>query len=288
MDKIDARLYEVRPNRSIWIGKYVAKPSKVATVVFIHGSCASYSQFNAIIQWAIDTAVLDVVYYDYLGCGQSDKQAPKHQKWYFPSEHWEDLVAIIDQHCDEQVPLWVVGHSFGCLMALRLATESKWSSRVQKMVLMGCPSIFQSNPMPWVLTLPCFMLKWMQPWLTNAFVHRAFSPDTIANNAQLVEASKRISNANPPHMFQNFYKGVSEESPAWKSSLQSKVKSLVDLLVLFMNGDSDQIVDPGSSIETAGAFPCSSIVTILKASHQMMEEQPEQVIDHLQAYFALS
>lgn len=65
---------EIRDNRHIALFKHIVTGDNVDTTIFlIHGSMATYRQFEEIIQYFKDKFPVNLIAYDAYGCGRSDR-----------------------------------------------------------------------------------------------------------------------------------------------------------------------------------------------------------------------
>jgi pimeloyl-ACP methyl ester carboxylesterase len=113
-------LIDVRPLRTIYYrneivcgsGKQPTSPT--FQLLFLHGTCASSSQYNGLLQALADGldpgTAIDCHLYDAISCGKS----PLVKDWgsYHTDQGVLDLKAVIDSKLNRAVPTILVGHSY--------------------------------------------------------------------------------------------------------------------------------------------------------------------------------
>merc|ERR1740117_677952 len=95
-------------------------------MLFCHGSMASMIQYRANIEYSMSRGDLDVLAYDWLGCGGSEK--PRDWDAYSTPNLLEDLEAAycrLIKDLPKGTPAIVVGHSFGTSLVTQFAAESR-------------------------------------------------------------------------------------------------------------------------------------------------------------------
>ncbi|KAJ1467225.1 Alpha/Beta hydrolase protein [Baffinella frigidus] len=116
-----ATTVELREGRRVSLLQLPGREADSPTVVlFCHGSCASMSQYFPAIS-AINAAGYGCIAYDWLGCGNSDK--PEAWGAYAFKELERDLEAVWDlaRKATPHAGVFVVGHSYGTHLVMRLA-----------------------------------------------------------------------------------------------------------------------------------------------------------------------
>eukprot|EP00913_Durusdinium_trenchii_P015979 g15017.t1 len=120
-------------------------------------------------------------------------------------DHWEsyafdellyDLKAIWDAKWPGKY--FVVGHSFGSHLVLRLgamlADTMLAGDTIAGLILLGAAKQFpEGHP---IFRLPVFVLQWLQPSLTKAFLQMALA----SNDPELIQQETDGCNANPMYM----------------------------------------------------------------------------------------
>ena len=286
-------LIEIRHDRRIYVDidegdKDDDSSESSLVVLLIHGSCAHSGQWDAQVNWLRKQAQQKpsprrIVRYDYFGCGKSMKPSDNASTIYSASEHYADLLAIYERYCTSNCKVWVFGHSFGCSMALRLAAEK--NEEICKLVLMSPPSLDFGNTLPWIFSLPVWVLKWIQPLLTDGFITRAFHPNTAEKQPELIDSERSVSNANPPYMFKAFYQSMvnyynTEANEEARSTWFETVKNRVFII----RGENDQIAPIDGSKQLVQQLESSQLSEVGSASHQVMQEQPDMVNELLATY----
>jgi pimeloyl-ACP methyl ester carboxylesterase len=291
--------------------------TSLVNLVCVHGTCASHEQFHKLhealqshlvhptsnkisspeeSQHHHNDVVINCYSYDAVGCGQS----PVIQDWdaYRTSEAVLDLQALLQKIQQEterhNVPTILMGHSYGPNVILKLLLQLQEKSQddvndpkpnVKGLILMstGC----KGGPFPLhdgghaIMKLPLIVLQCLQPTLTKEFIKLAYHPETPSH---VVEASRRHSNGNSMWVAKAYH-----QHHEWITSHQAKQAVYYDnidddgttstrqpLPCLVLHGTTDGILP----LE-AGRFVADQLqadfISIEPASHQVMEEQPDQV-----------
>jgi pimeloyl-ACP methyl ester carboxylesterase len=216
--------------------------SPIVNILFVHGSCASSSQYDDLIH-ALEIQVTYMVKseklqiskinyfsYDQLGCAGS-----KH-----PADDWEafssanllqDLQSIVQNgilpNSKASSPLFIVGHSHGCSQVIQLVNSLSDSNRdrIKGLVLIGGalkdgPGGLARDGGHWIFKyVPMFMLRKMQPSLSQGFFDAAVHPK---NRERLRESAINVSNTNDMLFCKAFYRqqvyASSEEASKLKVS----------------------------------------------------------------------
>lgn len=103
------------PGGSVWVRTYGEGPK--TPIVMLHGGPGSPSDYL----WSLKVLAKDrsVVFYDQLGCGQSDKGKPSD---YYLDRFVDALLTILDQLNYDQCIL--LGHSWGSMLAVETALRA--------------------------------------------------------------------------------------------------------------------------------------------------------------------
>jgi len=269
---------DVGRGRQLQVYDSQTSPSEV-TLLFIHGSMASFDQFRyqiALLQFARPTRV---VAYDAYGCGKS----PRPRDWdsYSTENHMDDLRVLFDKYKSARNLL--CAHSFGTTLALRLAAERKGD--VAGVACLG--AALREDGGPGIFKLPLFLLEWIQPLLSRGFLKRAFHADTLArttdHHKRIVEHAEMRSGSNDMHVAQAFYR-------QWVWTRQPLIATIAaPTRVCFICGSHDELAPMAQIEEIISWFSDKSIVSVhvvSPAGHQLMEEQPEEVNRLLADFFA--
>lgn len=274
-------LVEIRPGRRIWIESAEARSdaprhASNTVAVLVHGSCARYEQYAAQIP-ELQKMGLATVAFDYLGCGRSEK--PQDFTAYAAQELYQDLVAVFERYSKGFARAVLVGHSYGCYLVNKLATEKP--DRIVALVLIGAgyptPGFAR---MRWIFHLPTIVLAWMQPYLTDQFIKLAFHPETFKANPQLIKLERGRSMENAPYMFRAFHLQAATlfkdaaEVDSWLRAIRAPV--------LVAAGDKDFLTPlDGMGKKVASLIKDAQIAEILLAGHQVHEEQPGALNDKI-------
>jgi pimeloyl-ACP methyl ester carboxylesterase len=245
---------------------------------------------------------------DLLGCGQSppaSASAAHKDATYSNEEIMADILALMEKHVDPNIPLVIMGHSYACNVILPMLMEKKMTGVFQNLkacIFLSSAVRCPENPNPdgglWIMRsalIPDMLLNYFQPTLTNSFVEMAVHPDHVALREQVKQASNgnNMQTARAYHRNHVWYAGLSKSSSALVGDL--------DVPVLVVHGAEDVIVPiaAGKSLATALSSISSSsssgqsghsstsgqsaaaanveFVTVERARHLVMMEQPEEV-----------
>lgn len=277
---------EVRPGRVLAVhhraGRFIhGRPGDV--VIFVHGSCASMVHWRAQIEH-FQAAGFAIVAYDFLGCGRSAK--PHGWDAYAFDELYQDLVAVARRYGAGETSSrrnFVLAHSMGCSLALRLAAE--WGTNgvsVAALALLGATDVVPAAAASPIFRLPLCLLDRMQPLLSAGFEVRALHEETrkgkTAAHRSLLELSKACSGANPMFMCKAYYRQL--EVPT------AHQLALVRAPALLLCGELDLFVPLDSSTRLQALLPSAELQLLPRTAHQMMQEQPEAVNAALDAFFS--
>lgn len=275
-----AGMVELRPGRQVRLFHHKAAGDVKACMLFCHGSMASMIQYRSNIEYAMSRGDLDVLAYDWLGCGGSEK--PRDWDAYSTPNLLEDLEAAycrLIKDLPKGTPAIVVGHSFGTSLVTQFAAESRSAVAADifestdeggsallpppTALCLMAPCFGESGDAALaVFRLPEFALVALQPSMTAAFAKGALHPDTS-------EAVRRetlaVSEANEMHVCKAFYRQL-----CWREEEAAKCSGPA----LCISGDSDGLVSVESARKAAGQHEEVAFHVIAAASHQVMAEQP--------------
>ncbi|CAK9015588.1 unnamed protein product [Durusdinium trenchii] len=164
----------------------------------------------------------------------------------------------------------VVGHSFGSHLVLRLgamlADTMLAGDTIAGLILLGAAKQFpEGHP---IFRLPVFVLQWLQPSLTKAFLQMALA----SNDPELIQQETDGCNANPMYMCKAYYRQVRNVS----DDEIAKCRSLPSLLI---RGGQDGIVSASDVEALAVAMPLAQMKTVANAGHVPMLEEPGKVAE---------
>jgi len=264
-------LEELVPGRWLRVFRNLEKSNKVI-FVFIHGACGWMGQYRYQIEHFLKNSETGVVAFDLFGCGKSYK--PKGSGLYTNNMLVEDCNALL-RSLPKDVPLILVGHSYGTSIAMELAKTRK--KLVQGLILLGPADISDERVTPWIFSLPNWLLYIMQPSLDEAFRAKALHPETGNGIPEICTAA---SSRNPVHMFASFYRSFD----GWSRDRISPLFKSFNHTALIILGLSDKILPRKMADKLASRFKSSEVVEVKEAGHLMMEEQPNFVTIQIETY----
>ena len=172
----------------------------------------------------------------------------------------------------------MVGHSYGCSQAARLAASR--AEQVHGLVMIGpgyAPSHFPAGSIK-VFKAPLIVLKMMRPLLSRGFAERAFHPLTRQASCQahrrLLRRAQVFSGTNSMHVCQAFYQQM-----LW---VDEELLHHIPCAVLVIVGEGDKVtpVTYAQAIHQVLRGNPRRLVEyseVKEASHQVMQEKPLHV-----------
>lgn len=282
-----AEVVELRPGRRVLLLHHKANGTASARLLFCHGSMASMRQYRACIEYARGRGDCDILAYDWLGCGGSEK--PRDWDAYSTPNLLLDLEAAycrLLKDGSRSTPSILVGHSFGASLVTQLDAETRSAlandifecSDSNDSALLPAPSALclmstgDGEGLGGGLAmfyLPEFGLRMLQPTMTSAFAKSALHPGT---KETVQRESLAVSEANEMHVCKAFYRQIQWRDPAAAKGAGP---------ALCIHGDSDGVIPLEQGRRVASQFDQAAFHVVERASHQVMEEQPEATVDLL-------
>eukprot|EP00747_Dinoflagellata_sp_TGD_P192392 gnl/TRDRNA2_/TRDRNA2_57169_c0_seq1.p1 gnl/TRDRNA2_/TRDRNA2_57169_c0~~gnl/TRDRNA2_/TRDRNA2_57169_c0_seq1.p1 ORF type:complete len:331 (+),score=43.19 gnl/TRDRNA2_/TRDRNA2_57169_c0_seq1:49-1041(+) len=267
-----AKIEEVRPGRQLCVLHKPPSSPSLPTLFLVHGSCASFSQYVPLAAALSERRGYGIVAWDWLGCGRSSK--PDNWSAYHPDELYADMAAVWQKYCTRQgeefvvaKQTYIVAHSFGCHLAMRLALllqSSEDTSMAGLVLLSSALQLPEGHP---IFRLPVFLLNRLQPSMTEAFVSVAFTENA---NADLLRKERDGCNRNPMYMCKAYYRQI-------RNLPESEIRK-VRAHTLVVHGTSDGIVRKEGVQALVAALPGAvAEVATVEASHNLMLECPDVV-----------
>ena len=186
------------------------------------------------------------------------------------------VYALVDRYKGRKNLL--VGHSYGCSQAARLAASR--AEQVHGLVMIGpgyAPSHFPAGSIK-VFKAPLIVLKMMRPLLSRGFAERAFHPLTRQASCQahrrLLRRAQVFSGTNSMHVCQAFYQQM-----LW---VDEELLHHIPCAVLVIVGEGDKItpVKYAQAVHQVLRGNPRRLVEyseVKEASHQVMQEKPLHV-----------
>jgi pimeloyl-ACP methyl ester carboxylesterase len=183
---------------------------------------------------------------------------------------YADRVAALLDTLDLGKPVFVVGHSFGGGIAIRLATRRPDLVRSLTLVnsVGGAPGPSRSRPVG-ELRAPMDDRSWARWWLSSL---GELSPRELLRTAP-VTAGDLLGNLRRP------LTAVLSGLVALRASLADEATALVDsgMPVLFVWGDRDRLITPGALSSVAGDLPPE----VVRGRHGWLLSSPREFADLL-------
>ena len=244
---------EVRKERTLSL--YRLNVDKAKQILLIHGAGGRADQWEYQIDYFKDN--YPITTFDLMGHGRS----PKPRNGYDFKEMLLDVVAIFDKY--KRHENIIIAHSYGVALALHMALLKQ--TEIQKLVLIGA-NVPRLTAGVGIWNLPVFILEWMRPIFSRGFVKRAFHPET---SSELINREQAVSDTNPMAVMNGLIKGMKEMPP-----IQLENNSIPTLII---NGETDGLTPVSGAKELVALLPNAELITVEKASHLVMMEQPEIV-----------
>jgi len=316
-----ASLVTVRPGRTLFVRKVRLGQAKTSSddddddsailqLVLVHGLCATERQFAPLLQ-ALHVQLLeepqtqkdnhssnnnnskkkistiDCLLYDWMGCGQS---RPILREWdaYDNREGQEDLAALLTNpdFLSPSRPLVILGHSYAPSLFFPLLCERPQSNLVACILLgtaVQTPSLRQPNGGAWIMRLPLFLLRCLQPLLSKAFAERAVHADHPALRHEIVAAS----DTNDMALAQAYHGHIQWASP------DNAVQAVGHVPCLILHGVDDGIIPIAAGQELANLLLLlsrdderSKFVAMERTSHLLMLEDPDRVAYEIRSFLS--
>lgn len=295
LDALPVEHLEVRPGRNVAVHVRQSAAAEVGSIFWVHGSAASMLQWEAQIDYFASIGYRCIAY-DFLGCGRSAK--PVSWDAYSQRALLADLLAIVLRfRSPAGLPNIGVGHSAGCGLLVRLqaqqALQFGGGARLDRLVLVAPPASVPSTRL--IFRLPLRVLECLQHHLSAGFEERALSPATRASEAeahqQLRQLVRATNGANEMHMCRAYYNQL--EVPA------DEEYAAVQIAALVLCGADDQVTPPAQHAavvrsklaagraaeeQADSSARVRELVLVEAAAHQVMQEQPDAVNAHIEAF----
>lgn len=181
-----------------------------------------------------------------------------------------DLKAVVELCIENKsLPTVVIGHSYAVTAIIRMLHPQE---NIAACIFLS--SALKGGPIPLhngghsIFKLPIFLLRCLQPLLTNEFIRLAYHPEA---DRALLEASKDADNANAMGMCKAYHCHHD-----WATVEEAKSNIHVPCLVI--HGRADKVIPVAGGQHLAG-ISGAKLLIVERASHQVMEEQPQQVAE---------
>ena len=257
---MQAQRLRLRGERTLRV--LIGEPAAAAsgtTVLLLHGAGGRAEQWRFV--WPGLLAVGHrVLAFDALGHGGSP--APRIWRAYAGGEWVADVRSLIER--EGSATNWIVGHSYGCLVALGALVEA---APVARAVLLAPPAPEAVRRAPWFAYLPVPLLERLRPRLSAGFRAVAWGRDAPP---ALVDEETAISDRNSLYVFK----------AVWRQRLQLDATALHSLAlpVQLLAGEADQLTPPDGAHRLAALLPRAQLRVLRGCGHQMPLEQPGPVL----------
>lgn len=215
-------------------GRWWKAPSPRAIVVIAHGFGEHGGSYNHVAEEFARSHALDVVAVDFRGHGRSPGRRGFIRRY---DDFVDDLRAVVNWAARQRkgLSLFLLGHSNGGQVALRLATEG---CRPIKGLIVSNPAIRIAMAVPRIKIMVGKLLRAVAPWVTLS----SGSPSTDLTS----DPRMRINFQNDPlrhnRINPHFYFGMVQGEKFLLSRAQS-----IRLPLLMILGSHDPVIDPNTS-----------------------------------------
>jgi len=270
MKEIKASVREVRKGRHLFVREVeIGSEEPRIQLLFQHGLCATEEQFTLILdELSKSDLSIRCVLYDGVGCNKS----PPSDNYHI-DEQVSDLRAIVENYIVADMPTVIVTHSYGTTLVLKLL-EQRPMDQLCGLVLLGTAVRCEHLPYPdgglAIMTLPLFVLRCMQPILTNGFVKQAVHPC----RPELQEVIRKASGENDMGVAQSLHRATK-----WASAESLAV--IRDTDVLLLHGVDDQVLPVECSQFLVNRIPNAKLHLLDRASHLIPLECPEGIASEI-------
>jgi pimeloyl-ACP methyl ester carboxylesterase len=276
-------LIEIRPGRWISVLHIPSRDRPHASrIVFVHGACARMQQFEHQIRH-FSRLGFEIVAYDALGCGESDK--PYSSNSYSLTEMYADLSALITQYSSSSKCI-LIGHSMGGAMVNRIASVETARDLIRCAVVIAppfCESAESLRSRVRLLTLPIPLLWLIRPYFSHQTSRLLFGPSV---DLVLVAQEREASGRNPIYMFRAFYSGLQAELLLFKN-----LNPTLEIPVLYIAAAHDKICPDVKHYSVYFRQPDSEESTQLivcpVSGHQVMQEQPGWTNEQIEKFLVV-
>lgn len=256
----------------------------------MHGLCATERQYHAILSHldqllssnkspntATSSVVVECILYDWMGCGQSPVIKDSWSA-YENEETRADLRTLIDKYVDPTKPVIFVAHSYGPSILLPTLADLKLSNL--KGLLLASTAfrseetkdLIRDGGHP-IMSLPVFILNYLQTYLSKAFCEQGVHPDHI----QLKEIVIQDSDKNDMYMAKAYHRHT-----VW-CKLQDAIQYFESTPIprdnfVVLHGVDDGLI-PARFGEIIANKLGAKWVAVQKASHLVLVEQALSVAE---------
>lgn len=247
-------------------------------MLLMHGSCASSSQYSGLLQAMAETLDQPIVchLFDAISCGKS----PLVRDWkaYHTDQAVLDLKAILEQEMDTSLPTVLIAHSYAPTIIIRHMHRHGTPSNVKGFVFLSSGMSGDANPIrdgghP-IFRLPIIVLRFLQPSMTKSFLEAAYHPKTTG---ELIEEASKSNSGNDMYMAKAYH-----THHQWAT--KDECAALHGLPVLGLHGRDDKILPAEAGQQLADFIKAKNFVKLEDTSHQVMEEKPMDVAQHIAAF----
>ncbi|CAM9447758.1 unnamed protein product [Phaeothamnion confervicola] len=249
-------LIEVLPGRRLRIKHWPICEDSSSTLLLVHGSGAKLDQFEPLVGIISQNGgalgsgkVGEVVAFDYLGCGGSDK--PDDWDAYATPRLVDDLTAIYTQFCRRPGKKIIMGHSFGTSLILEMVAGLPEGQMPAAIVLLGSDLSRDFSSQRSKYDRPDHILRELQPANSRAFADVAVHPDAIGG--ALYRSLIDHYNSNPLHTVRAF-----TCQKRWASAAQVAAVSASAVPALLITGAADRITTVAEGAALAAALQNAS------------------------------
>jgi pimeloyl-ACP methyl ester carboxylesterase len=225
-DATDLKLVKMESGHKLNVHYLKCQKSCETTFFFIHGSMGSLQQFDDII--AMFKNKVNIVAYDVMGCGGSEK--PAAEGLYSTKSLTSNSIEVFEKYATTKNVL--IGHSYGTAQIARLCSHISRQRKdsdskdlpvrtISGVILLGTVDVLPESVTSTVcrlFSLPIFLLSPMSGWMSRSYVGLAYSPlsNPSLKERAIVRAGKSCIKS---FLFQQVPTGVINELTCTETSI---------------------------------------------------------------------
>ena len=255
-------LLEIRPGRKCYVNVLLNVNTSAPVAFFIHGAGGRSEQYSEILP--LFESKYTIVLFDFLGHGNSDKPLTSFNL-YSTSELLHDIEEIFNKYKANSGNI-IVAHSYGTALATKLYNNQ---NEIEKIILIGACVNKPPGSSHFIWYLPAFILEYIRFVFRTPFRQRAFHPNTLQNNLQLILAEEAKSSKNPMFLMKSLCLGM-----IWATRDEFRN---IQAPCLLIGGERDGITPVAELEELKNLIPNAVLEIIPSSGHIPMLENPDAV-----------
>lgn len=266
-------LVEVRPpRRQLYVrNQRLGTNEPKLQLLFVHGLLSTEVWWQPVIEKLdVDASCLA---YDMLGCGQSSKTEDQWEA-YSNKENQQDLLCLIERFTSPELPLVIIGHSYGPSIVLPVLDKiPNLTAFVFLSSAVRTPGLVLPDGGHPLMRLPVPVLQCLQPALSKAFVEAAVHPENVDVRLE----SERHNKGDNLYIAKAYHRQTKWASVQDLDNCQ-KIPTLV------LHAADDAVIPIQAGQELANSLADSRFVILKRSRHLTMLEEPEVVANEMSTF----